>query len=1045
MTILREMIFDDIATSTKVVGQERTNPIELRIKKQFLAGLIVFSLLLGCGLAFAQVPSPTTLVPREDNKAPSGKSSDQKEEDRARQKLGKPNAAPFTIAGKVLNATGEPTAGAKVHFVSWTDEVDAIATADDTGAFRIQLRVDENKVHSLRISASSSDGSSKGFYRDPQTEKVTSQDAIEVRLEAAKSARIKVVHENGKPIQDAKVAIQLNYPITIGPTSTDASGMAIIQLPETESIQSVVAWKDHKGLDYKVYKVPRDQAGDHLARKPQFPMESVEILSLNGASPLSIHITDEEKQPISDVQSYVWLLRKNERDEQMNLSYFADCFMSSTDSSGTVAFNWFPVWQTEVTTVWPNAKGFVHSRGNYDPETHTGKLHMQLERLIPIRGTVTFPDGKPATGIAIAASGAGYSMDGFRGESKTDDLGRYEIMAAPNQIYLLYVVDEKWSAPSQSGFAVMPDKEVDEHDFVLSRATRVFGQVLNKATGEPVIEKFIYLTHHGIDLSKMGKGTLPNPEKSNRWVSPMRQLNATSGEDGGFEFFVGDGNYNLFVQGMDAEKFTIDGEKEKRVNLRIEVYSKSLFTGTVFDDETNEPIDGACVQAVSRNFQQHNDWQASTTTEGKFQVSRFSERTFLHVTNTDATLGAISEIEAESTAVVLRLSKLGSATGRLMTEDGSKPSAGVKLIYGVKIQDDHKRFSTSRFGKVVTTDSKGEFLLPNLVSGWDYECTLFEHPGGYVLKVANVMVQAGQKLDLGELKTPTAPKPYVPPTLEEQIKSAFEVSGTPLERYEKAKQLVQNVNQNLLIVFAEPKDPRVHTLMQIRFEDQDFGPYRDDFRFMAIPTDNERFEPAKSLATALELPSLKQNGEFLLVVMDYAGKMVAKIDAGQICVDTHLSKPRLFAELDKYKTTPLDGRDLLEKAIATATRENKRVLVQETATWCGPCHMLSRLLLANRQWEKDYVWVKMDHRWTGAIEIMRGLREGANGGIPWFVILDASGKKLATSNLPDSGNNIGFPSEDYGREHFANMLKATRQRMTDQEIEELVAAAAIQK
>ena len=179
--------------------------------------------------------------------------------------------------------------------------------------------------------------------------------------------------------------------------------------------------------------------------------------------------------------------------------------------------------------------------------------------------------------------------------------------------------------------------------------------------------------------------------------------------------------------------------------------------------------------------------------------------------------------------------------------------------------------------------------------------------------------------------------------------------------------------------------------------------------------------------------------------MNHTGVVVAKIDASQICVGDELSKERLLAELAKHKTVPLDARDLLEKALSKATVENKRILLQETATWCGPCHLFSRLLQANRQWEKDYVWVKMDHRWTGALEIMKELREGAAGGIPWFVILDASGKKLATSNLPDSGRNIGFPSEDEGQRHFASVLKSTRLRMTDQEVEDLANAAANQK
>ena len=118
------------------------------------------------------------------------------------------------------------------------------------------------------------------------------------------------------------------------------------------------------------------------------------------------------------------------------------------------------------------------------------------------------------------------------------------------------------------------------------------------------------------------------------------------------------------------------------------------------------------------------------------------------------------------------------------------------------------------------------------------------------------------------------------------------------------------------------------------------------------------------------------------------------------------------------------------------------MLVQETATWCGPCHLLSRFLDGNRVWEKDYIWVKMDHRWIGARELMSELRDGANGGIPWFAILDSGGSVLVTSNAVDTEQNIGYPSEKSGQKHFKFMLTETRQRLTDEEIDGLIGALA---
>ena len=137
----------------------------------------------------------------------------------------------------------------------------------------------------------------------------------------------------------------------------------------------------------------------------------------------------------------------------------------------------------------------------------------------------------------------------------------------------------------------------------------------------------------------------------------------------------------------------------------------------------------------------------------------------------------------------------------------------------------------------------------------------------------------------------------------------------------------------------------------------------------------------------------------------------------------------------------LDARKLLAEALARARQENKRVLVQETATWCGPCWRLSRFLDQHRGvWERDYIWLKLDQRWTHAAEVGRELRRGtAGGGIPWTAILDADGKVLVTSNAKD-GQNIGFPSDAAAVTHFAAMLRGTALRLTDADIKRLTDA-----
>lgn len=954
-----------------------------------------------------------------------------------------PGMKEMTFAGSVVDASGMVASEASVHLQNALAEVDEQAVTNTQGQFELTVKLHPNNLYGLRFQVTSKDKTQVALHRIPFTEDGEPLKSIAVRLEQVKTAKLKVVDGAGKPIAGASAALLAGYPNMLGPAKTDAKGECSFNLPESARIDTILAWKAGAGLDYELYTLPYEQANDQLTKTPEFPIELGETLTLTGASPLTVRVTDTDDKSIPGAKAYVWLLNKTDpkRREELNLSYFTEMFRQEADDNGKIVFDWFPIWQTDPVTIWPMVDGYVHVRGQYEPATKTNALNISLERLVPMRGKVSFADGKPAAKITVAANGSGYDIDRYNATVETDEQGRYEFKAAPNQIYMISIADKEWAAPSQSGFVVLPGKEVADHDFVLRKSTRVFGRVLNEDTGEPVPDKRVYLTHHGIDLQTMKDVVLPNPRGSTTYVCPMTQQTINTGEDGKFEFFVGEGEYKLFIQGSKATTLSIAQEAEKPADIKIYVQPQKTFTGLAIDGQSSFPLAGVHLDIHSANLNKSDQWKATTAADGIFQVKMFSERSFVHAVSADSKLGAILELDADRESAELKLKPLGSATGKLLTVDGSQPAAGVKLLYGVTIFDKASQMSSNRFGRVVTTDSDGVFTLPNLVPDWEYTCTLLDYPGGYVLTVVKANVEPGETRKLGDVKTPEPPKRYVPPTLEERIEQAFTVAGTPLERFARAKQTVKHANQNLLIILSEIKDSRTASLMEWRFEDADYRSYADDFRTMCISTDADKIDEAKELAKSLELPELQAEKNFLLIVVNRDGEVVAKIKSDQVCDGDKLSKNRLLTELDKYKTTPLDARELLTLALAKAERENKRVLLQETATWCGPCHMLTRWLLANKQWETDYIWLKMDHRWTGAIEIMKEYRGEAQGGIPWCVILDAKGNKLATSNHLKSGDNIGFPSDADGQKHFAHMFKLTRIRMTDEEIEELTKAA----
>jgi hypothetical protein len=215
----------------------------------------------------------------------------------------------------------------------------------------------------------------------------------------------------------------------------------------------------------------------------------------------------------------------------------------------------------------------------------------------------------------------------------------------------------------------------------------------------------------------------------------------------------------------------------------------------------------------------------------------------------------------------------------------------------------------------------------------------------------------------------------------------------------------------------------------------------NSYRTVAIPTSGAKRAEAVALAKELGVV-LPADDDPLVVAEGSDGKVLGVLKAGDLVTkDDGINQDVLLAFINRHAPPPLDGRKLFDDALAQAKRENKRILIQETAVWCGPCHRLATFLDNNRQlWDKDYLWVRMDIRWSGEGAIIKSLRGEAEGGFPWLAILDAEGKLLATSNKPDDGANIGFPTDPDSIEHFLHMLKTTAQRMNANDLAGLKSA-----
>ena len=731
---------------TRILTDRAVRP---ELGRRFGFAVVAGAMLVACGAAVAQRNEAAKETPATPSKPDAA--------------AGTEAAKTALLAGVVVDGAGNPVPRGIVRVAALFGMSDAVvpplkAVADEAGVFSLDLGIPNKTppgvLHNIRISATSPDQSLIGLYRVPAGDSAPESDVIRIVAEPARLARVRVVDGEGRPVEGASVAFQLRWPLNFGPVLTAADGQASVALPQSETVEAVVAWKDHQGLDYKLYTLPPDQAGDRLTKPARFPDEPGETLVLDGASPFSVQIRDFKGEPIAAARSNVWLVKKPGRDDQLNLSLLPAMHQRS-DEHGLVTFAWFPAWQTTVTTVWSGAEGFVERRTEYEPGRDAHTLAVQLERFVTLRGSVRFADGRPAAGITVVAHGAGYSMDDFHRGVQTDGAGRYELPVAPLQVYMLTIADKQWSAPAASGFVVLPEMTVEDHDFTLRPATRVHGRLLNKATSEPVAGQYVYFTQQGMPLNELGADLLPNPEGSKIWVCPRYQQTITTGVDGGFEFMAGEGTYELFIPMVPGKKVTVGGEPEIGIDLEIPVKNRKTLTGTVVRGDTREPVAAARVTFFGKGALSIDTAKAATAEDGRFEVEVVSEPALVHASSSDDTAGGIVAVEAAETSLTVPLSPLGSVRGRLLTEDGSQAAAGVRLRYGVPVSLGDPGFSTTCFGDEVTTGSDGEFAFSKLVPGWNYVCTTEDAENGAILTVANATVEPGEAKQLGDLRIPS--------------------------------------------------------------------------------------------------------------------------------------------------------------------------------------------------------------------------------------------------------------------------------------------------
>ncbi|MEZ6016320.1 MAG: thioredoxin family protein [Planctomycetota bacterium] len=117
-----------------------------------------------------------------------------------------------------------------------------------------------------------------------------------------------------------------------------------------------------------------------------------------------------------------------------------------------------------------------------------------------------------------------------------------------------------------------------------------------------------------------------------------------------------------------------------------------------------------------------------------------------------------------------------------------------------------------------------------------------------------------------------------------------------------------------------------------------------------------------------------------------------------------------------------DANVVVAAAVARAARDNKRVLLQWGADWCGWCHLLNDAFKKDsklaRKLMYEYEVVHVDiGKWDKHLDLAAKLGAGFKGtGVPYLTILDGRGVPLVNTEsgvfeCPDPGNGLRHDPE----------------------------------
>ena len=589
-----------------------------------LAVVVVVSLMSPATSKDSSPASNETTVPT-DNAANSGKKSliqNTRDAD-SKTRANDTAAKKISVSGDVVDEQGQPVAGALVSFRYSTSQVSA--STDSRGRF--QIAVPKQRVRGASLVAAGPTGM-LGYVQLPWELKPDEAVASPpIKLQTPRSIQVDVMQQDGKAVGGVKVIINANY-VTIAESITNTEGHATLTVPHGAPLQFAFADAGSNGVDYMLFRRP-DVPNSDPYQLPQDHSGPIK-LTLSLTRSLQVRVIDQNDNPVirrircirgtwnfpGKAAMRIWARSGKKRRA------------STVSQRSTVS----PSNNERKLTIWVKKEGFVaRERMMIDVKTADPTVTSTLLALVPVAGQVTYPDGTPAKGITVSASGRSYRIDDYRGETMTSEDGRFRLNVDPGNI--LYVCSRRWKSVGikRRVALIVVNQPVGNIDLKLQRSTRVTGRLMAKGSELPLADEYISLylkrSENENDYYSWPKDKqLPNPTDSRKAVLPRIVKSVQTDKEGRFSFFTGPGAYYLIgPKGLEPPKFIIKDEPEMEFNLQADRPLEGTLQGRVV--LVTNPDQGVPEVSVFGYPLVNSDGgflRATTDADGKFEAKRDS-------------------------------------------------------------------------------------------------------------------------------------------------------------------------------------------------------------------------------------------------------------------------------------------------------------------------------------------------------------------------------------------------------------------------------------